>query len=443
MTEDLSTVRSYRTGGWFGIFGEHASVLLPPSEKARVAALWELVDAGSDFNELLDALITSGLRGLPGFVLISSGDEPTRVVLRGAARASFTLAGGETVEVDGGEAATWVEKILHAVTAVEVHLEDEGGADDYVLQNGLVRVSRVDVPPYAGPAAEPVAASSSEPVTGPAPAPMSEAPDASGDVAFAAAPVVVPLGEISDAESERESPAPAPVEEVEEVEPADPVGVEPFSAYAEGEGTEEPAAVEPADVPTEQFDPMQHDAGDYDPAPAGPFAVHAEGQATEEPAAEEPAGEEPEEEEESHWPFSDPDATGEQPAVEEPAVEEPPSKPPDPPPSSRPSNPTPGRRRCRGASPRATSTSRRRHPATPLPPRVRRRCRRPRRRCRRPRRRTTTTTATPSPGAGTRTSSPGSSRASPVSRRHRASPPMRSPDWCSPTARPSTSTGRC
>ena len=88
MTEDLRTVRSYRSGGWFGIFGRHASVLLPPSEKARVAALWELADAGSDFNELLDALITSGLRGLPGFVLISSGDEPTRVVLRGAARAA-------------------------------------------------------------------------------------------------------------------------------------------------------------------------------------------------------------------------------------------------------------------------------------------------------------------------------------------------------------------
>ena len=82
MTEDLSTVRSYRSGGWFGIFGEHASVLLPPSEKARVAALWELVDAGSDFNELLDALIASGLRGLPGFVLISSGAEPTRVTPR-------------------------------------------------------------------------------------------------------------------------------------------------------------------------------------------------------------------------------------------------------------------------------------------------------------------------------------------------------------------------
>ena len=72
----MGTVRSYRSGGWFGIFGEHATVLLPPSEKARVAALWELVDGGSDFDELLDALIASGLRGLPGFVLVSSGDEP-------------------------------------------------------------------------------------------------------------------------------------------------------------------------------------------------------------------------------------------------------------------------------------------------------------------------------------------------------------------------------
>ena len=90
--------RSYRAGEWFGIFGEHATVLLPPSEKARVAELWELVDDGAGFDEVLDALITSGLRELPGFVLVSESDGETRVVLRGAARAGFTteVAAGKT-----------------------------------------------------------------------------------------------------------------------------------------------------------------------------------------------------------------------------------------------------------------------------------------------------------------------------------------------------------
>ena len=37
-------------------------VVLPPTEKARVAALWELVDDGAGFDEVLDALIADGLR---------------------------------------------------------------------------------------------------------------------------------------------------------------------------------------------------------------------------------------------------------------------------------------------------------------------------------------------------------------------------------------------
>ena len=38
------SVRSYHPGDWFGIVGERAVVILPPTEKPRVAALWELVD---------------------------------------------------------------------------------------------------------------------------------------------------------------------------------------------------------------------------------------------------------------------------------------------------------------------------------------------------------------------------------------------------------------
>ncbi|MEZ5097074.1 MAG: hypothetical protein R2731_13810 [Nocardioides sp.] len=92
--------RSYRTGRWFGIFGPGATVLLPPSEKARVAPLWELVDAGAGFDEVLDALLSSGLRGLPGFVLVSQLDGATKVVLRGEATAQF-VSEGETVELAG------------------------------------------------------------------------------------------------------------------------------------------------------------------------------------------------------------------------------------------------------------------------------------------------------------------------------------------------------
>ncbi len=147
MSDDQEpTTRSFRPGEWFGIFGEHATVLLPPTEKARVAALWELVDEGAGFDETLDALIATGLRDLPGFVLVSEGEGVTRVVLRGAARASFT-AGGETVDLDGSEAGTWVERSLHEVTRTSIEVAEESGTADLRVTAGLVRLSRVDQPP--------------------------------------------------------------------------------------------------------------------------------------------------------------------------------------------------------------------------------------------------------------------------------------------------------
>jgi hypothetical protein len=374
MTEDLSTVRSYRSGGWFGIFGDNASVLLPPSEKTRVAELWELVDAGSDFHELLDALIASGLRGLPGFVLVSTGDEPTRIVLRGAARATFTVAGGEPVEVDGGAAATWVEKALTDVTSVRLHLEDEGGSEDYLIETGLVRVSRVDEPPQAVAAEQaPAPAAAVAPVASPAPSPapgpehasepgatydtdVHDAGDTSAGGAFAAVPVVVPLGELSEDEAAADRPAdvdPGPLEPAadEAVPPTPDPLLDPLTdplpdtvptetvvdgfGYAEGASAEEPVgeqdevpAEQQVDQPTERFDAVSD----------GPFAAYAEGSSTEEPAGGEPAAGEPEaatddiddepavEQSTEFWPFSDPafdEAPAEVPADAAPADEAP------------------------------------------------------------------------------------------------------------------------
>jgi len=111
--------RTYRPGQWFGIFGEHAMVLLPPSEKERVGTLWAMVDDGAGFDVVLDALISQGLRDLPGFVLVSSADGETKVVIRGEARAWFTT-GDETVEVAGTNVTTWAEQSFSGVTATRL-----------------------------------------------------------------------------------------------------------------------------------------------------------------------------------------------------------------------------------------------------------------------------------------------------------------------------------
>ncbi len=77
----VNTSRSVAPGDWFGIFGEGISVLLPPAAKPRVAAVWEAVDDGAGFDELLDSLIRDGLRELPGFVLVSVDHGDAKVVI--------------------------------------------------------------------------------------------------------------------------------------------------------------------------------------------------------------------------------------------------------------------------------------------------------------------------------------------------------------------------
>jgi hypothetical protein len=144
---DATIARTYRPGTWFGIFGDHAIVVLPPSEKGRVAQLWQLVDDGAGFDEVLDALISDGLRELPGFVLVSESDADTKVVVRGAATARFSTPDGE-VELAGSAATTWVEQSMTGVTGLVIELGGEGEGPDFTVQNGLVRVSRVQEPPF-------------------------------------------------------------------------------------------------------------------------------------------------------------------------------------------------------------------------------------------------------------------------------------------------------
>ncbi len=154
-------LRSYRPGTWFGIVGARALVALPPTEKSRVAALWELVDEGAGFDITLDALISSGLRALPGFVLVSTDEGQTDVVIRGAAVATFTVD-GEDVVVEGSSATTWVERSIQGVSRMRIELEPsaEDGSDEasFVVDGGMFRVSLLEETRDVGDLARPVRA---------------------------------------------------------------------------------------------------------------------------------------------------------------------------------------------------------------------------------------------------------------------------------------------
>ena len=237
-----SAGRSFRPGDWFGIFGEHATVVLPPSEKARVAAIWALVDDGAGFDEVLDALIATGLRDLPGFVLVSEDGEDTKVVIRGAAHAEFTTA-DETVTVEGSSATTWAERSLTGVRAMRIEVAAGDGTDDLVIRDGLVRISRTDRPAVSG-LADPLEDRTLDPTPAPAPA---------------APPAPVP------------EPEPEPVPEAPAQEtPLD----DPPTQLQELSATEEAGWSQPVPIPAAAPEPVtDHDgptrAGNWEPTPPG------------------------------------------------------------------------------------------------------------------------------------------------------------------------------
>lgn len=168
---------SYRAGAWFAVFGGKVTVLLPESQKDQVVSLWALVDGGAGFDEVLDGLLASGLSKLPGFVLVSTDDGPTRVLLRGQGVTATLTADGDDVTLDGAAGHTWVEHSVERVTALSVTVPDaeaDGQPADFRILTGLVRVSRIDRPPLvaSGEVDEEVPAEEMAPVeAAPEPAP--------------------------------------------------------------------------------------------------------------------------------------------------------------------------------------------------------------------------------------------------------------------------------
>ena len=189
---------SYRPGPWFGIFGAHATVVLPPSEKARVSRIWAMVDDGAGFDEVLDALIADGLRDLPAFVLVSESEGETKAVIRGPARAEFTTD-GDPVVVEGSSVTTWAERSVRGVRAMSIEVADSEGVEDLLIRDGLVRVARVDRPARAG-----IDHEAGDPGDAPG-AGIDEAPTPAASVAVDPPPVAP---ELDDATAYHPPPAP-------------------------------------------------------------------------------------------------------------------------------------------------------------------------------------------------------------------------------------------
>ena len=171
----MTVSRTVVPGEWYAVLGDDVVVLLPPAAKARVAGVWERVDEGAGFDEVLDALVSGGLRELPGFILLSDTAGDVKLVIRGAGEARLTTHDGP-VTVTGDADSTWVERHVTGVTGLRLRVA-EGDDASYLLGSGLVRVSSVEQPPVepeadTGPLVPTVAEQEPEP----APVPVVDDP---------------------------------------------------------------------------------------------------------------------------------------------------------------------------------------------------------------------------------------------------------------------------
>lgn len=201
----VSTEARFAPGDWYAVVGDAATVVLPVGHRDRVAALWDLADAGADADTLLDALLAGGLASLDHFALVAHDDEATRVIVRGAPTAAVSAASGDEV-VSAAPGTTWSEKVVTGVTSVRVALTGDAETA-HALTPGLARVSVVEF-------GRPTAAASGGPA-GAAPAVVASAEAAPAEAAPAEdAPVVEPVAPVMAAEPE---PVVEPVAEPEHV----------------------------------------------------------------------------------------------------------------------------------------------------------------------------------------------------------------------------------
>lgn len=174
----MSAEARFAPGDWYAVVGDRVTVLLPNSQRDRVAALWDLADSGAGAEALLDALLAGGLSSLDHFALVAHDDDSTHLIVRGAPTATVSSTAGEEI-LSAAPGTTWAEQVLAGVTSVRVTLSGEGSAD-HRLTPGLARVSAVEfgTPSTAAPAEEPAAEE-----------PAVVAPDVEADLEAPAAPM--------------------------------------------------------------------------------------------------------------------------------------------------------------------------------------------------------------------------------------------------------------
>jgi len=164
----MSGIVRYAPGRAHVVVTPHGLVVVGGEvSSALVARLWEEVSAGRGLAAVLEALtgaFGTSLSAIPPFVVALSEQSAVRLAVRGSL--SVRVVGGAGTEViSGAGVTTWSERVIAAVTRVEIDVRADAASPTLPVGDGVVLASAVEwLPvPAAAPDPEPVAPREPEP----------------------------------------------------------------------------------------------------------------------------------------------------------------------------------------------------------------------------------------------------------------------------------------
>src|SRR5689334_14003073 len=90
---------TYVPGGWVAVAAPSAWLLvdlLP--EHDTVQRCWELLRSGAAADTILDVLVAGGIRAMPDFALVCTGNDEQRAIVRGSASIAIIDSAGAVGE---------------------------------------------------------------------------------------------------------------------------------------------------------------------------------------------------------------------------------------------------------------------------------------------------------------------------------------------------------
>lgn len=125
---------TYGPGEWVAAAASEGWLLveLPPTDE-RVLRCWSLLSVQAPTDDILDVLISGGIRNAPAFALVRISGSERRAIARGSASVSVTIDGTEGEPISAAPNTVWADHVIDAEAEVLVLVGDRAEASTVEL----------------------------------------------------------------------------------------------------------------------------------------------------------------------------------------------------------------------------------------------------------------------------------------------------------------------